>query len=66
MKAEDYLELPEYIEDIVPVALDDKAKRAYAKLEREMLLEVDEQTVTAGTGRGAEWKAAAALQRRRL
>lgn len=49
MKAEDYLELPEYIEDIVPVALDDKAKRAYAKLEREMLLEVDEQTVTAGT-----------------
>lgn len=49
MKAEDYLELPEYIEDIVPVALDDKARKAYEKLEREMLLEVDEQTVTAGT-----------------
>lgn len=49
MKAEDYLELPEFIEDIVPVALDEKARKAYNKLEREMLLQVDEQTVTAGT-----------------
>lgn len=49
MKAEDYLELPEYIEDVVPVVLDEKAKKAYDKLEKEMLLEVDEQTVTAGT-----------------
>ena len=49
MKAEDYLELPDYIEDIVPVALDAKAQKAYAKLEREMLLEVDDQTITAGS-----------------
>ena len=49
MRAEDYLELPDYIEDIVPVALDDKAKRAYQKLERELLLQVDDRTVTAGT-----------------
>lgn len=49
MKAEDYLELPDYIEDIVPVRLDEKAQKAYDKLEKEMLLEVDEQTVTAGT-----------------
>lgn len=49
MKAEDYLNLPEFIEDVVPVALDDKARKAYDKLEREMLLQVDEQTVTAGT-----------------
>ncbi len=49
MKAEDYLTLPEFIEDIVPVALDEKARKAYKKLEREMLLQVDEQTVTAGT-----------------
>ena len=49
MKAEDYLELPDYIEDVVPVALDAKAQKAYAKLEREMLLEVDDQTITAGT-----------------
>lgn len=49
MKAEDYLELPAYIEDVVPVVLDEKARRAYSKLEREMLLEVDEQTITAGS-----------------
>lgn len=49
MKAEDYLELPDFIEDIVPVTLDEKARKAYDKLEREMLLEVDEQLVTAGT-----------------
>ncbi len=49
MKAEDYLELPDYIEDVVPVVLDEKARKAYDKLEREMLLQVDEQTVTAGT-----------------
>ena len=49
MKAEDYLTLPDYIEDTIPVALDAKAERAYRKLEREMLLEVDEQTITAGT-----------------
>lgn len=49
MKAEDYLELPDYIEDIVPVALDTRARKAYEKLERDMLLEVDEQTITAGT-----------------
>lgn len=49
MKAEDYLELPDYVEDIVPVALDAKAKRAYDRLEREMLLEVDGQTITAGS-----------------
>ena len=47
MKAEDYLELPEYIEDIVPVALDEKARKAYTKLERDMLLEYDDQTITA-------------------
>ncbi|MCQ5028689.1 DEAD/DEAH box helicase [Flavonifractor sp. DFI.6.63] len=49
MKAEDYLTLPDYIEDIVPVALDAAAKKSYQKLEREMLLQVDTETVTAGT-----------------
>lgn len=49
MRAEDYLELPDYIEDVVPVRLDAKARRAYDKLEREMLLEVDGQTITAGS-----------------
>ena len=49
MKAEDYLELPACVEDVVPVALDAKARKAYDELEREMLLEVDEQTITAGS-----------------
>lgn len=49
MKAEDYLELPEFIADDVPVVLDDKATKAYRQMERELLLQVDEQTITAGT-----------------
>ena len=49
MKAEDYLTLPDYVEDIVPVVLDPAAKKAYAKLEREMLLQVDAETITAGS-----------------
>lgn len=49
MKAEDYLELPECISVTVPVVLDSKAKRAYEKLEKDMLLEVDETTIDAGS-----------------
>ena len=47
MKAEDWLVLPELIPHIVPVVLDSQAARAYKKLERDMLLEVDESTITA-------------------
>lgn len=47
MKTEDYLTLPDYTEDIIPVILDAKAKKAYDKLERDMLLQVDEQVITA-------------------
>lgn len=49
MKAEDYLTLPEYIEDVIPVKLDPAARKAYDKMERDMLLEVDTETITAGT-----------------
>jgi SNF2 family DNA or RNA helicase len=49
MKAEDYIELPDFIEDLVPVVLDPAARKSYDRLEREMLLQVDDQTVTAGT-----------------
>lgn len=49
MKSEDYLDLPDFIEDVVPVALDGPAEKAYRKLEREMLLQVDESTITAGS-----------------
>ncbi len=49
MKAEDYLELPALISDERPVALDPPAARSYKKLEREMLLEIDDATITAGS-----------------
>ena len=49
MSAEDYLELPDFIQHEVPVVLDAKAKKAYDQFERDLLLEVDEDTITAGT-----------------
>ena len=50
MKAEDYLDLPECIYDDIPVVLDKKAQKAYEQLERDMLLEVDEEDlITANT-----------------
>ena len=49
MKAEDYLELPECITVDVPVILDAEAKKAYKTLEKQMLLEVDEKTIDAGS-----------------
>ncbi|MCF8566893.1 DEAD/DEAH box helicase [Alicyclobacillus tolerans] len=49
MKAEDYLELPDFMSVTVPVVLDSKGKTAYESLEREMLLEVDESTIDAGS-----------------
>lgn len=49
MKADDYLTLPECIVNDIPVVLDERAKRLYEKLEREMLLQVDENTIDAGS-----------------
>lgn len=49
MKAEDYLELPDCTTVTLPVVLDKKAKVAYEKLEKEMLLEIDESVIDAGT-----------------
>jgi len=49
MRAEDYLELPDCITVDVPVVLDTKAQAAYTKLEKERLLEVDENTIDAGS-----------------
>lgn len=49
MKAEDYLSLPDCITVDVPVYMDAKAKRQYEEFEREMLLQVDENTLDAGT-----------------
>lgn len=50
MKAEDYLELPELVYHDIPVVLDAAAQKAYNRLERDTLLQVDDNTViTAGT-----------------
>lgn len=45
MKAEDYIELPDVIVDDIPVMLDAAAQKQYERLEREMLLQVDEKTI---------------------
>lgn len=49
MKAEDYLELPDCTYNTISVALDNKAKQIYEKLEKEMLLEIDETLIDAGS-----------------
>ena len=49
MKAEDYLQLPECTVVDVPVYLDKRSAKRYEEFEREMLLEIDENTLDAGT-----------------
>lgn len=46
-KAADHLTLPEKIIDDIPVVLDKPAKAAYKKLEKDYLLDVDGETITA-------------------
>ncbi|MCL6460012.1 MAG: DEAD/DEAH box helicase [Gorillibacterium sp.] len=47
MKAEDYLELPDCITNIIPVVLDDKATEQYKRMEKDLLLEVEDTEITA-------------------
>ncbi len=47
MKAEDYLTLPDVIFNDIPVALDAAATKAYSQLENDLLLQVDENMITA-------------------
>lgn len=49
MKAEDYLTLPDVMTNDVPVMLDSKAQKAYRELENDLLLQVDESTITASS-----------------
>lgn len=56
MKSEDYLDLPEMVYEDIPVVLDDKALRAYQRLERDAILQVDEETITANTAAGLSGK----------
>ncbi len=49
MKASDYLTLPKMLVNNIPVMLDSKAKKAYSQLEMDLLLQVDDNTITAGS-----------------
>lgn len=45
MKSDDYLQLPDITYDDVPVILDARAQKAYTELEREMVLQLDQEKV---------------------
>jgi len=49
MKAEDYLDLPPVIFNDIPVVLDNKARKQYDEMERNMLLEIDTNTIDASS-----------------
>lgn len=49
MKAKDYLELPERIDNVIPVELPKKAKEQYDQLERELIVSLEDADVLAGS-----------------
>ena len=49
MKASDYITLPDVMHHDIPVMLDTAAQKAYEQLEMDLLLQVDENTITAGS-----------------
>ncbi|MEQ2464746.1 DEAD/DEAH box helicase [Niallia hominis] len=49
MKAKDYLELPERIDNVIPVELPKKVKDQYDRLEKELILSIEEADVLAGS-----------------
>lgn len=49
MKASDYISLPDVLHNDIPVVLDAAAQKAYTRLETELLLRIDENTITAGS-----------------
>ena len=49
MKASDYISLPDVMHHDIPVMLDNAARKAYEQLEMDLLLQVDENTITAGS-----------------
>ncbi|WP_270578010.1 DEAD/DEAH box helicase [Caldibacillus thermoamylovorans] len=52
MKAKDYLVLPERVDNIITVKLDEKERKLYKRLERDKLLEFGEQDVIANSAAG--------------
>lgn len=49
MKAEDYIQLPQRTDIIVPVELDARARKLYDRFEHDMFLQIDEASLDAGT-----------------
>lgn len=49
LSSADYIKLPDMIVDDIPVALDPVAMKAYKRMERDMLLDVQEDTITAAS-----------------
>ena len=49
MKAKDYLELPERMDNVISVELPKKAKEQYDQLEKELILSIEETDVLAGS-----------------
>lgn len=49
MKAKDYLELPKRMDNVIPVELPKKAKEQYDRLEKELILSIEESDVLAGS-----------------
>ena len=49
LSAKDYLQMPDRIAHDIPVVLTDTAKRVYRKMEREMLLNIDMETISAAS-----------------
>ncbi|MGD6776299.1 SNF2-related protein [Sutcliffiella horikoshii] len=49
MKAKDYLELPQRMDNVIPVELPKKAKEQYDRLEKELILSIEEADVLAGS-----------------
>lgn len=47
MSAEDYLTLPDIIINNIPVTLDKTALKLYIRMEKDLLLQIDENTITA-------------------
>ena len=53
MKADDYLQLPECTDNIIPVVLDSKAEKAYLQMERDAVLEIENEDYIDATSAAA-------------
>lgn len=56
MKAEDYLDMPNYIESNIRVEMDKKAKKVYDSIEKDLIAKIDANVVTASTAGAASIK----------